>query len=427
MNGSYQLQNFTKNRETEVTRLKSQVELFFEREFDIYRKTGLKDNMDILECGSGPGYLIKSIVQRLPGCNATALEIDPFLFSVLSENSESEGRKLYRAVNGSIYETGFSDNSFDFIVTRLVIEHLEKPLKAIAELRRILRPGGKLVIVSNDFAYHLLTFPMITELNEMYDAYCRSRLSEGGNPYIARQLPVYLEKSGFGSINLDIVTAHSRLSGDEPFLKAENVNISKSLVEAGFLNRNSLASLVEKWFDMLRDPNHIFYRQLFVVSGQKSETIKTVQYSETLEDAMKWKMTGHNNVEIKLNKLDQQKEKFRNLLKKNELTPAAGGSVSSSAPAFAAESHDLDVSQPSQKIRDIGSIEAILLDVWKEILKRDTINKDDNYFDIGGDSVLIPEMVLKLADVHNIKIRILDIFDNPSIARLAEYIRKEKL
>jgi len=430
MNGSYQLQNFTKNRDTEVTRLKAQVELFFEKEFKVYRKIGLEDGMKILECGSGPGYLIKNIVERLPSCNATALEIDPFLFSVLTENSKSGGNQIYEPVNGSIYDTRFPDGSFDFIITRLVVEHLEKPLKALFELNRILKPGGKLVIVSNDFAYHLMTFPMVQELNEMYDAYCRSRLSEGGNPYIARQLPVYLEFANFEKSDFEIVAAHSKLSGDEPFLKAENVNISKSLVESGFLNRNVLASLVENWFEMLKDPHHVFYRQLFVVSGEKSGGRVKFSYSENTEESLKIKLIAGNRP-VQGSHLDQQREKFRSLINRNQQQPV----IRSSDPVsgnHAAVSPNGDYSGnpgkqvPGEKIIEVNKIEAILTDVWKDILKRNSIARDDNYFDIGGDSVLIPEIVTRLADGHNIKIRILDLFDNPSIRKLAGYIHSEK-
>jgi ubiquinone/menaquinone biosynthesis C-methylase UbiE/acyl carrier protein len=429
MNGSYQLQNFTKNRDTEVTRLKAQVELFFEKEFEIYRKIGLKDGMDIIECGSGPGFLIKSIVEKLPGCNATGLEIDPFLFSVLTENSQSNGRQIFKAVNGSIYDTRLPDNSFDFVVTRLVVEHLEEPLKAIYELNRILRPGGKLVIVSNDFAYHLITYPVITELDEMYDAYCKSRLSEGGNPYIARQLPVYLSSAGFENVNFEIVTSHSRISGDEPFLKAENVNISKSLVESGFLNRNTLATLVEKWFEMLKDPNHVFYRQLFVVSGGKSTNKVPGSYTESIERALKGKKPLENrDGQGQASNLDQQREKFRSLISKSkQFTPGPGSDLNAPDPLNNSFPQNSQTSVNGNKFRDITSLETALLSIWKDLLKQNSISKDDNYFDIGGDSVLIPEIVVRLENDHGIKIRILDLFDNPSIRTLADYIRKKNL
>jgi ubiquinone/menaquinone biosynthesis C-methylase UbiE/acyl carrier protein len=428
MSGSYQLQSFTKNKETEITRLKAQVELFFRKEFELYQKIGLKDGMDIIECGSGPGYLIKSILEKFPHCKATALEIDPFLFSVLSENSIDGGKQIYNPVNESIYETKLPENSFDFVITRLVIEHLEEPLKAIFELYRILKQGGKLVIISNDFANHLLTYPVIPELHEMYEAYCKSRFSEGGNPLIGRLIPVYLESSNFKKINFEIVTAHSKLSGDEAFLKAENVNISKSLVEGGFLNRNSLANLIEKWFEMLKDPNHVFYRQLFVISGEKNNNALSNPYSKDLEMILKGKSKSEVTVDQQTN-LDNQREKFRSLINKHKQSSPSvninqagqkymGLNDTSTVPM------NNRVDAVNSRTFDKNKIEDILLQVWKEILNNDSITKDDNYFDIGGDSVLIPEIIQRLSEKFEIKLRILDVFDNPSIRQLSDYIRE---
>ena len=430
MKGSYQLNSFTENKNSEVKRLHAQVNLFFDKEFAVYEKLGLINGMDIIECGSGPGYLIKNIIERLPDCNATALEIDPFLFSVLSENSRSADKQFYTPVNGSIYETNLPANSFDFAITRLVIEHLEEPLKALYELNRILKPGGKLVIVSNDFAYHLLTYPVIPQLDEMYDAYCKSRFSEGGNPLIGRQLPIYLENSNFEKINFETVTAHSKLSTDETFLNAENINISKSLVEAGFLNRNTLADLIEKWFEMIKDPYHVFYRQLFVVSGEKSGNESLYFYSESMEKNLKGNVKP-DIPEKQINKLDFQRGKFNNLINKYELLrrvkePFQSADNSSATEKTIDDSPDSHLKEP-KKFHDLNKIENILLAVWKEVLKNNSVTIDDNYFDIGGDSVLIPEIVTRLSSQLSINLRILDIFDNPSIRQLSDYIFKKNL
>ncbi len=270
MDGSYKLDSFTDNKESEVTRLKYQVDLFYKREFELYKKIGLRDGMKIIECGSGPGFLISNIVRDLPQCTATALEVDPFLIKQLNKNSAVKGKKLFEVKHASIYETELPDDYFDFAIARLVLEHLKEPEKAIAEVRRILKPGGKLVVVSNDFAYHLLTYPSFPELNEMYSAYIKSRFSEGGNPLIGRQLPVLLKRGNFEEINIEIICVHSELEGDKPFLKAENVNISKSLVKEGFLKKEILESLIENWYKMLQHPDHAIFRQLFVISGAKS-------------------------------------------------------------------------------------------------------------------------------------------------------------
>lgn len=273
MDGSYKLESFTDNIESEVNRLKYQVDLFYKREIELYKRIGLTDGMTIIECGAGPGFLINNIVSDMPHCKATALEVDPYFTELLRKISESNGKKLFEVKSASIYETELPDNSFDFAIARLVIEHLKEPERAVSEVKRILKPGGKIVLVSNDFAYNLLTYPPIPELDEMYRAYIKSRISEGGNPLIGRQLPVLLKNGGFESVNIEVICVHSELEGDKSFLKAENVNISKRLVSERFLEKETLDSLIKNWYKMLQHPDHAFFRQLFVISGTKGTGI----------------------------------------------------------------------------------------------------------------------------------------------------------
>ena len=284
IDGSYKLDSFTENMESEITRLKFQVDLFYQKEFALYRKLGLKDGMMVVECGSGPGFLIANIVRDLPGCKATAVEIDPHLVKQLTKNSSENGRKLFEVKHASIYDTHLPDNSFDFAIARLVLEHLKDPDKAIAEVRRILKPGGRFVIVSNDFAYHLITHPPIAELDKMYNAYIESRFSEGGNPLIARQIPALLRKGRFDKIDIEVICVHNLLEGDRPFLKAENVNISKSLVRDGFLEKETLESLIENWYKMLQHPDHAIFRQLFIVNGEKEAADVTDYHNSKAEE-----------------------------------------------------------------------------------------------------------------------------------------------
>ncbi len=49
---------------------------------------------------------------------------------------------------GDIHAMPFPDNSYDVIVCSEVLEHLHSPYKAIAEIERVLRPGGKLILTT---------------------------------------------------------------------------------------------------------------------------------------------------------------------------------------------------------------------------------------------------------------------------------------
>jgi SAM-dependent methyltransferase len=55
---------------------------------------------------------------------------------------------------GTAYDIPADTSSFDTVLCTAVLEHLEEPAKALAEARRVLRPGG-LAIYSMPFIWHL--------------------------------------------------------------------------------------------------------------------------------------------------------------------------------------------------------------------------------------------------------------------------------
>jgi ArsR family transcriptional regulator len=57
---------------------------------------------------------------------------------------------------GDIYHLPFAKNAFDVVTIHQVLHYLDEPERAITEAARVLRPGGRLLIV--DFAPHELEF-----------------------------------------------------------------------------------------------------------------------------------------------------------------------------------------------------------------------------------------------------------------------------
>ena len=72
--------------------------------------------------------------------------------------------------------------------------------------------------------------------------------------------------------------------------------------------------------------------------------------------------------------------------------------------------------------RASGLTEMNVLSVWQQILKSDAFGNSDNFFDIGGHSVLIPQIVIKLQKLFNYGISIVDVFQYPTVHDLAAYI-----
>ncbi len=76
------------------------------------------------------------------------------------------------------------------------------------------------------------------------------------------------------------------------------------------------------------------------------------------------------------------------------------------------------------------SIEGVVKDIWREVLKIDQLSVDDNFFDLGGHSVLALQVVARLLDCigtahHHFdveRILITTMFEQPTIRALSEQI-----
>ena len=60
----------------------------------------------------------------------------------------TSNRNIKSLLQGSLYHLPFSDNTLDLITCRMVVEHLDHPAEAFAEIARCLRPGGAFIVMT---------------------------------------------------------------------------------------------------------------------------------------------------------------------------------------------------------------------------------------------------------------------------------------
>ena len=105
-------------------------------------KAGLKPGMRMLDVATGTGLVARAALQL--GMKPTEIiGLDPSA-GMLLENSKTTGIQLLRGFGERLpFQTG----SFDFISMGYALRHVESLAELFSEFRRVLRPGGRVLIL----------------------------------------------------------------------------------------------------------------------------------------------------------------------------------------------------------------------------------------------------------------------------------------
>jgi ubiquinone/menaquinone biosynthesis C-methylase UbiE len=98
----------------------------------------------VLEIAPGPGYFCIELA-KLGKYQITGLDISKSFVEIAGRNAAGAGLQIdFREGNASAMP--FQDNTFDFTFCQAAFKNFSEPVKAIAEMYRVLQPGGLSVI-----------------------------------------------------------------------------------------------------------------------------------------------------------------------------------------------------------------------------------------------------------------------------------------
>jgi len=96
----------------------------------------------VLECACGTGLLTAVIAQKC--ASLTATDYAPKMLARAKKNCAAFDNITF--AQSDITALAYPDDSFDAVVAGNVIHLLDEPMKALGELERVCRPGGRLII-----------------------------------------------------------------------------------------------------------------------------------------------------------------------------------------------------------------------------------------------------------------------------------------
>ncbi len=158
----------------------------------------LPDSARVLEVGCGNGAATKLIMQHIGPAQLVGIDPSSVFIDMARETFAGEPRVSFAL--GDAVTTGQAEASFDLVIAHTVYSHLPDPEGALAEARRVLKPGGQLVIFDGDFATITVAMFDGDPLQAAVGAVLRNMMHA---PYIMRRLPALVTAAGFSVQSVD--------------------------------------------------------------------------------------------------------------------------------------------------------------------------------------------------------------------------------
>ena len=182
---------------------------------EIFMEALGKEKLKVVDVGTGPGIVAFHLAEL--GHDVTGVDLSEEMLKNARENAARFNLPVeFR--HGDAENLPFEDESFDAVVNRHVLWTLPNPDKAIAEWKRVLKPGGKIVIVDGNWYLNLdgslkrrvwryLAMPLVLITEQ------RNPLGTGYNANAKKKLPLthkirpqgeieILENLGFNNISV---------------------------------------------------------------------------------------------------------------------------------------------------------------------------------------------------------------------------------
>ena len=217
-----------------------------------YLLAHLRAEMDLLDVGCGPASITADLAERVApgrvvGLDAAAGALEAAR-ATLSERGLSEQVEV---TSGDVMALPFEDASFDVVHAHQVLQHLADPVGALAEMRRVTRPGG--IVAVRDAVYSAMTwFPEPAGMERWRSVYMATARANGGEPDAGSRLLSWARAAGFADASASAstwcyATPADRAWQSQTWAQRSLTSFGPRAVELGLADGADLETMAQAW------------------------------------------------------------------------------------------------------------------------------------------------------------------------------------
>lgn len=236
---------------------------------DFLLENGLRQGIRVADVGSGPGNVSLWLSEQV-GVSGQIIAIDNSdeQLAILNKKILNEKIQNISTFKTDIYELDNTEERFDLIFCRFLLIHLTQPLIAIQKLRKLLNPGGCLILAELDNS-SWFSYPENEGLIQDTALLCKVGDQNGSDFRIGPKLYGYLRQENFNSINVKIA---------QPVLADQNRNYlalkckawAKTYLEYGVIKETDLQTMITDLNELINDHDYLLAgAKMYLAYGKK--------------------------------------------------------------------------------------------------------------------------------------------------------------
>jgi ubiquinone/menaquinone biosynthesis C-methylase UbiE len=133
----------------------------------VYTEMALKEGFRVLEIGCGPGNLWKNNLEHLP--QNTTLILTDLSIGMLKTSQNLLDDSRFQFVCTDADSISFPDATFDLVLANHMLYHVADLSGTLQGIRRILKPGGRLLAATNGFRHMAEVFDLIHKFEPRFE------------------------------------------------------------------------------------------------------------------------------------------------------------------------------------------------------------------------------------------------------------------
>lgn len=227
---------------------------------------GLTSTMVVADIGCGPGNMTTWFAEKVKDGRVFGIDQSAEQLAILEKKILSENLKNIVPRQMDIFHLEELGQQFDMIFCRWLFIHLHNHELALQQLRRVLKPDGKLIICDFDNS-SWSSYPPHPAMIKSTELVLRLAKKNHIDPEFGPKIYSLLRKANFQQVKVEIVQPILDFE-QRHYIAVRHQNMSQFYIENGFITADESIKLEQEIQDLIQDENLLVMgARMFQVCG----------------------------------------------------------------------------------------------------------------------------------------------------------------